>query len=50
MLGVISNQSTSKTPCPLCEKFSELDTVMYKPYSKRLLMARYREILANLVP
>ena len=50
MLGIISNQSTSKTACPLCENFGELATVMHNLYSKILLMARYTEILANLGP
>ena len=47
MLGGISSQSTT---CPLREKISELDTVMYNPHSKIFLMARCTEILAKLGP
>lgn len=47
MLVGISNQSTT---CPLREKISELDTVMYNPHSKIFLMARCTEILAKLGP
>ena len=50
VLGIISNQSLSKTACPLCENFGELATVTHNPYSKIILMARYTEILANLGP
>ena len=50
VMGMISNQSTSKTACFLCENLSELGNVMYNPYSKILLMARYTGILANIGP
>ena len=50
VVGMISNQSTSKTACSLYENLSKLGNVMHNPYSKIVLMARYTEILANLGP
>ena len=41
-LGVISNQSTSKKPCHLCQTFNTFEALLHKTYSKALLILRYQ--------